>query len=145
MLLDILFTSVLESHSNNTYVGGSQWFERRQLRHSSWCSAKDCNGREGQFPTDFAMILTWSQAIAGSSVFVLTAWTHWQKKKKKRKKKSAWHYTFPQLCMKESLETVWGRMRAVTVRNDPSLRNLLSICQSTQTGNHIIRNRLLVT
>lgn len=46
--------------------------------------------------------------------------------------------------MKESLKTA-KKTRAVTVRNDPSLRNLLFLCSSTQTGNHIIGNRLPVS
>lgn len=53
-------------------------------------------------------------------------------------------FTFPYLHMKESLETV-EEMRAVTVRDDPSSRSLLFICQDTQTGNNILGNRHLVT
>lgn len=95
-------------------------------------------GKKANFP----QILWWywpdHKQLQGQ-VFFLIAWRHWQKKN------TAWRLTFPQLCMKESLETVWGKMRAVTVRNDPSIRNLLSVCQGTQTGNHVIGNRLLVT
>lgn len=103
LLLTFFPTSVLESHSNNTFVGGSQWFERRQLHYGSCCSAKDKGREESEFPTGFVVILTWSQATAGSSVFPNSMDT--------LAKKSVlhWHFTFPQLYMKESLETVWRR------------------------------------
>lgn len=113
-----------ESHSNTTFVGGSEWFQR-QLHNSSCCS-KDCKRRRrNPISNRFCDVIDLIRSIWGTNDFFSNSVDT------KPKCFTIASYITQVIYDEASRQE---KRRAVTAQNDPLTRNLLFVC--TQTGNH---------
>lgn len=115
-----------KTKQNDTLIESSQWFETRQLCAGSCPSANDCQGRRGKKKRkekrQFSFVAAPSWAPASDTQANIPPVTH---------------------------ERFWselrGDLKAVTVRNDPSLRNQPPICPDRTNEGSRTRNRLWLT